>query len=45
VASLTVCANERWTGADGEQKERQNWVKVELWGPRAEGLAPHTRQR
>ena len=44
VLSFRLATSERWTTKDGEKKERTDWHRVSLWGPRAEKLAPHLKK-
>lgn len=39
VASVRVATTDRWTGDDGEIKERTTWVRWECWGKSGENLA------
>ena len=41
VAKFSLACTEKWRDKSGESKERTEWVTVELWGKRAEGLAEY----
>lgn len=42
VLNLRIATSETWKDKDsGEKKEATEWHTVELWGSRAEALAPH----
>ena len=36
VCDFSVAVNKRWTGADGEQKEKTTWFRVTAWRRLAE---------
>lgn len=36
VTSFSMATNEKWTGTDGENKERTTWWKVTAWKRQAE---------
>ncbi len=36
VASFSLATNERWTGQDGEKKEKTTWHNIVVWGKQAE---------
>ncbi len=36
VTNFSVAVNRRWTGADGEAKEKTTWFRVNAWGQLAE---------
>ncbi len=36
VTNFSIATNEKWTGQDGEQKERTVWWRVSVWRKQAE---------
>jgi single-strand DNA-binding protein len=40
--TFSLATNERWKDkTSGQIQQKTEWHRVELWGPRAQGIAPH----
>lgn len=44
VMKLSLATSFRWKTESGEQKEKVEWHRLQMWGKRAESLARHLRK-
>lgn len=40
VCSFSLATGKKWKDKNGENRERTEWHKCVLWGPRAQGVGP-----
>lgn len=44
VTNFTLATNERWTGPDGERKERTDWHRCEVFGKPGKVLSQYAKK-
>jgi single-strand DNA-binding protein len=44
VANFNLATTETWKDKNGERQQATEWIRVEVWGPRAEVIEKYTRK-
>lgn len=44
VCNIRIATNERWRGADGQERERVDWHRITVWGKQGESCGKHLRK-
>lgn len=44
VCNVSLACSEKWKDKDGTQKERTDWIRLVIWGPRGEAFAKYHKK-